>query len=165
MNHIVPKRVSTLFLKGVLVVIALIVLAIAFFAFPDIWIGAAIEWPTFTNVLYPGLIGIYLTVIPFLFALYQAFTLLQYIDRNNAFSAPSINALRNIKFSAIAMSALYATALPLAFAVAQYDDAPGLVLISTAVAGSPLVIATFAAVLQKLVQNALDMKSDIDLTI
>jgi len=63
------------------------------------------------------------------------------------------------------MTLLYATALPLAFFVAEIQDAPGLIVMSDAFASAPLVVATFAAVLQKLVQNALDMKMEHDLTI
>ncbi len=161
------KRASTLFLKAVLIIIAIGMFVFAYFAFPSIWKGLPIEWPalTTTSFLYPGMIGIFATALPFLFALFQAFKLLQYIDANQAFSELSIKALRSIKFSAIAMTVLYATALPLIFLVAELDDAPGLILIYSAFAGAPLVVATFAAVLQKLVQNAIDLKSENDLTI
>jgi len=166
MNIPSSKRVSTFFLKAVLIVIALIVLIGCFFAFPNIWKGLPAEWPMIpTGLVYPGLITFYLSIIPFLIALYQAFKLLQFIDRNNAFSDASIGTLKNIKFCAIGMSVLYWASMPLMFAVAEFDDAPGLILMWAAFASSPLVIATFAAVLQKLVQNALDMKSEIDLTV
>lgn len=161
------KRASTLLLKTVLAVIVVAVVALAIFGFPNIWMGVQAEWPaiTTTNVVYPGLIGIFLTIIPFLFALFQAFKLLQYIDKNTAFSAQSIQALANIKHCAIAMTALYMTAMPLMFIIAEIDDAPGLILISFAFFCAPLVVATFAAVLQKLVQNALDLKIENDLTV
>lgn len=161
----VIKRVSTLFLKAVLLIIGLLVLALCVFSFLPMWDGGTAALPEYTYVLYPGLIGLYATAIPFWLALYQAFKLLQYIDKNNAFSELSIKALRNIKFCAIAMSALYWTAMPLVFVLADLDDAPGGVLIGAALACSPLVVATFAAVLQKLVQNAVDMKLENDLTI
>lgn len=165
MNVPSSKRASTLFLKTVLIFIGCIALALCVFSFPNVWVGTAREWPISTYVLYPGLIGIYATIIPFLLALYQAFRLLQYIDTNNAFSKASINALRNIKFCAVAMSMLYWVGMPLVFAIADYDDAPGGILIGAAFTSAPLVIATFAAVLQKLVQNALDMKIENDLTV
>jgi len=165
MNIPSPKHASTLFLKAVLISIGFIALALCVFSFPNVWVGAAREWPISTYVLYPGLIGIYATIIPFLLALHQAFRLLQYIDTYNPFSEVSINALRNIKFCAVAMSMLYWVGMPLVFAFADYDDAPGGVLIGAALASTPLIIATFAAVLQKLVQSALDMKMENDLTI
>lgn len=166
MTSLPLKRVSTLFLKITLVVIALVVLIACYFAFPNIWNGIQAEWPTLSkNLIYLGLICFDITLIPFLIALYQAFRLLQFIDKNIAFSNLSIGALRNIAYCAIAMSALYWLGMPLAFTVADLDDAPGLIIIWAAFASAPLVVATFAAVLQKLVQNALAMKSEIDLTV
>lgn len=165
MKHAPIKRASTLFLKAVVILIGVIALAICVFTFPHAWKGGMQGVPEFAYAVYPGLFGIYATIIPFLFALLQSFKLLHYIDGNNAFSELSIKALRNIKFSGIAMSMLYALALPMAFIIAELDDAPGLVLMSSAIAGAPLVVATFAAVLQKLVRNALDMKMEHDLTV
>lgn len=165
MNTVPLKRVPTLFLKAVLVLIGLGALAACVFSFPHVWYGAPAEWPRFAYVIYPGLIGIYATIVPFLFAVYQALKLLQYIDKNNAFSEASIRALRTIKFCAIAVSVLYAIAMPLMYVIAEIDDAPGLILMWAAVCCAPLIVATFAAVLQKLVRSALDMKTEHDLTI
>lgn len=63
------------------------------------------------------------------------------------------------------MSICYAVGIPYLFHVAQLDDAPGLGLIALAFASSPLVVATFAAVLEKLLQSAINIKSENDLTI
>ena len=159
------KRASTLFLKIVVVLIGASVLIACGFLFPHLWVVVPRELPEYTYVIYPGLIGFNATLIPFLFALYQALKLLHYIDTNNAFSELSIQALRNITFSAIAMSVLYWTCMPLVFVFADLDDAPGAILIGAAIACSPLIVATFAAVLEKLVQSALDMKRENDLTV
>lgn len=172
-SHLFPSRMSlpsakgvpTIFLKAVIILIGIVALALCVFSFPHIWVGGHQELPQFAHLVTPGLIGIYATIIPFLFALYQAFKLLRLIDQSDAFSASAIRALHSIKLCAIAMTALYAVALPLAFVIAQLDDAPGLVLIATAFACSPLIVATFAAVLQKLVRSAVDMKTEHDLTI
>ena len=159
------KRASTLFLKAVIILIGVTVLALSVLSFFPVWLGGARELPEFTHVLYPGLIGLYATTIPFLFALYQAFKLLHSIDKNNAFSELSVKALKNIKYCAIAMSVLYATAMPLVFVMSDLDDAPGGVVIGLAFVVAPLIVATFAAVLQKLVRNAIDMKLENDLTV
>jgi hypothetical protein len=159
------NRASTLFLKIVILCMGMLVLALCVFAFPAIWREAQQGLPDYTYVWYPGLLGIFATVIPFLCALYQGWKLLQYIDRNEAFSEGSVQALRIIMFSAIAMFLLYAVGMPLAYLVAELDDAPGLILVAAAFTCAPLVVATFAAVLKKLVQSAIAMKLDQDLTI
>ncbi len=160
------KQVSTLLLKAVLVVIGAIVLIGCVWSFPYMWAGAATEIPAeILPIVYIGILGIYAAMFPFLFALLQAFTLLQNIDRNHGFSVSSVKALKIIKYCAVAMTFCYAFALPFAFLFAEADDAPGVILIATALAGAPLIVATFAAVLQMLIQSAIDMKTEHDLTV
>lgn len=154
---------KTFFLKMSLFLIGIPVLALCILVLP--WIGneAAVHYPKL--VYLPVLIGIYLTAIPFYSALYQAFKLLGYIDKNNAFSELSVNSLKYIKYCAALISIIYAVSLPLFYLMAQKDDAPGIVVIGLVCTFAPLVIAVFAAVLQKLLENAIDIKTENDLTV
>lgn len=103
--------------------------------------------------------------MPFYFALYQAFKLLRYIDENKAFSQLSVTALKMIKYCAFTISSLHVLVLPLFYLFAEIDDAPGVVFAGLLVPFASMVIAFFAAVLQKLLKNAIDIKSENDLTI
>lgn len=143
---------------------ALIALAIGIFFYPQMGSGLAAEFP---GVSYLPLIALpaYLSLIPFFAALYQAWKLLNYIDKNKAFSELSVKALRAIKYCGVFMTLVLLTAMPLAFSIAQYDDAPGLVLIAMAFFCSPLVVSVFAALLQKLLQSAIDIQSENELTV
>jgi hypothetical protein len=118
-----------------------------------------------TGLYRPILIGMYVPAIPFFIALYQGYNLLTYIDHNKAFSQLSVTALKKIKYYGIVISALYAAGMPFIFNAADKDDAPGAILIGLVFMFAPLVIAVFAAVLQKLLQNAIDIKSENDLTV
>ena len=71
------------------------------------------------------LIVMYISAIPFYMALYQAFKLLTYIDKNEAFSDLSVLSLKKIKNCAQAITGLYVVSLPLFFIFAERDDAPG----------------------------------------
>ena len=159
------KKASTFFLKATLFVMAGLVLAFCIFAIPAISKGVGVEWPELVNLKYPILILGYMTAVPFFIALYQAFKLLIYIDKNTAFSEISARALKYIKYCGIAMSILYLAGMPIVFQIADADDAPGLVLFGMIFAAAPIVIAVFAAVLQKLVQSAINIKSENDLTV
>lgn len=159
------KRGQTYFLKAALIFMALSVLAFCIFALPSIWKGGSAEFPEASHAVVLIVIGLYVTVIPFYIALWQAFKLLGYIDQNKAFSEMSVNALKHIKYCAIVISVLYVCGVPLLFPIADADDAPGLILIGAAIACGPIVIAVFAAILEKLLQNALDLKSENDLTV
>ncbi|ACV63882.1 conserved hypothetical protein [Desulfofarcimen acetoxidans DSM 771] len=146
---------ETLFLKVVVYLIGIAILGLCVFGLPSL-----------ANYLhYPVLIGMYAAAIPFFFALYQTLKLLSYIDKNKAFSELSVKALKNIKYCAIIISILYAGLIPLLFPIAQADDAPGITALGLTITFAAIVIAVFAAVLQKLLKNAIDIKSENDLTV
>lgn len=148
-----------MFLKGAVVLLALAVLAICIFILP---VGIASDNVGGYRYI---LLGLYVAAIPFFVALYQAMQLLDYIDKNAAFSEQSAKALINIKYCAIIISGLFAAGMPYIYTVAERDDAPGVVLMGLIITFASLVVATFAAVLQKLVQNALTIKTENDLTV
>ena len=154
---------ETLFLKVVVFLIGIPVLALCLFGLP--WLANHPVNPDYAHMLYPTLIGIYATAIPYYFALYQAFKLLSYIDKNKAFSELSVKALKNIKYCAIIISSLYVVMMPFFYLVAEKDDAPGLIIIGMVAIFASVVVAVFAAVLQKLLKNAIDIKSENDLTV
>lgn len=153
------KRGSTLFLKFVIVLTGIAAFAVCIFVLPRA-IG-----PIDASGYDPILLSMYVTVVPFFIVLYQGLKLLNYIDKNTAFSESSVKALKYIKYCASLDSLLYAVGMPYIFYVADKDDAPGAVLIGLVFVVAPLVVAVFAAVLQKLLQNAIDIKSENDLTV
>jgi hypothetical protein len=157
------KRGSTLFLKMAVFLIGTPVLALCIFGLP--WLANNPVNPDYAHILYPILIGMYVSVIPFFVALYQAFKLLSYIDKNQAFSELSVKSLKNIKFCAITISGLYMVIMPFVYLTAELDDAPGLIVIGMVPAFASMVIAVFAAVLQRLLQEAIIIKSENDLTV
>ncbi|WP_423409073.1 DUF2975 domain-containing protein [Heyndrickxia sp. MSNUG] len=156
---------ETLFLKVVVFLMGLPVLALSIFVLPEIAEFFAELNPTLDFLQYPFLIGLYVTVIAFFAALYQTLRLLSYIDKNEAFSDLSVMALKNIKYCAITISALFVVFMPLIYLMAEVDDAPGMILIGMVIIFGSVVIAVFAAVLQKLLKNAIDIKSENDLTV
>ncbi len=114
---------------------------------------------------YPFLIGLYVTALVFFVALYQTLKLLSYIDKNQSFSELSVKSLKNINYCAITISALYVVFMPLIYLMAEVGDAPGCILIGMVIIFGCMVVAVFAAVLQKLLKNAIDIKSENDLTV
>lgn len=162
------KRSSTLFLKIAVIFIGLPVLAMCLFLLPQIAMEAyeaAQRGAKIAYAVYGILALMYVSVIPFYFALYQAFNLLSNIDKNQAFSTLSITALKKIKRCANIISGLYVVAIPFIYAMAEIDDAPGLIIVGVAMVFAPMVIAVFAAVLQRLLQEAIDIKSENDLMV
>jgi len=152
------KQGSTLFLKVVIYLIGFAVLALC------VIIGGVTVSGN-AGMYLPLMLGILITAIPFFFSLYQGLLLLRYIDQNSAFSNQSVKAIENIKYCAFTISVLYAAGMPFIIRVADKDDAPGAVVIGLVILFAFIVTAVFAAVLQKLLQNAIDIKSENDLTV
>ena len=152
------KKSSTPFLKLVIALIGIAVLTLVTVFTMSVVSGRG-------GLFLPILVIMYVTAIPFFFALYQTLKLLGYIDKNIAFSELSVKAFRNIKYCAITISALYVAGMPFLVSVADKDDAPGAVGFGLIFILASIVVATFAAVLQRLVQNGLDMKSENDLAV
>lgn len=153
------KQGSTLFLKIIISFIGFATLALSVFL-----LLATLGSEELKDFL-PLLLGMYVAVIPFFYTLYQTLKLLIYIDKSEAFSDLSVKALKNIRYCAIAISALYAAGMPYIVYIADKDDAPGLTVLGFVIILASIAIATFAAVLQKLLQEALDIKSENELTV
>jgi hypothetical protein len=164
-SEVLFMKPETLFLKLAVVLMGFPVLALCIFLVPEIGNVAAKLLPEVNSIKYLVSIVFFASSIPFYLALYQAFKLLRYIDKNKAFSQLSVKALRKIKFYAITISSLHVLVLPLFYLFAEKDDAPGVIFIGLVVPFASMVIAFFAAVLQKLLKNAIDIKSENDLTI
>lgn len=154
---------GTLFLKAAVILIGSPVFALSILGLP--WLQNNPVNPDYAYMLYPIIIGMYIASLIFYFALYQAFKLLSYIDTNKAFSEYSVQALKNIKYCASIISALFMMMLPFVYLIAEKDDAPGLIIVGTVPIFASLVVAVFAAVLQRLLKEAFELKSENDLTV
>jgi hypothetical protein len=158
------KKSSTLFLKLVLLLIGLVVL-IGMIYFPQTE-GRAKDLDLVSIYSDPFIIYVYIGSIPFFYGLYQAFRLLNLIDSGKAFSQSAVNTLRNMKFASLALIGFIVLALIFIRLNAAGDDDPaGPTGLGIIVCFAVLVIATAAAVFQRLFQNAVDLKSENDLTV
>jgi hypothetical protein len=96
--------------------------------------------------------------------LYQALKLLGYVEKNKAFSQDSVRTLRNIKRCAISQAFLIVGAIIFVVSVAEEDPA-GVVALGIYATFATIVIATATAIFERLLQNAVDIKSENDLTV
>lgn len=113
----------------------------------------------------PFLICAYIASIPVYFAVYQAIKVIGYAGRNEMFSPPAVNALRTIKFCAIAVIGFAACFEIYIFFNNTSDDKAGGVFIGVLIAFISTVIAAAANMFQRILQNGVDLKSENDLTV
>ena len=157
------KRGSTLFLKIVLLLMAVGVFA-GMIWFPQAE-GRAAGLDVISIYADPFIIYLYIASIPLFVGLYQAFKLLNFIDANKAFSQAAVNTLKNMKFASLSLIGFIVLAEFYIHFFAHGDDPAGPTMIGIIVSFAVAVIATAAAVFQKLLQNAVDIKSENDLTV
>ena len=157
------KKGSTLFLKVVILLIGIVVLAEMIW-FPQTE-GRAANLDLISIYTDPFIVYIYIASIPFFVGLYQAFKLLNFIDANKAFSQGAVNTLKNMKFASLSLIGFIALAEFYIRFFAHDDDPAGPTALGILASFAVAVIATAAAVFQKLLQNAVDIKSENNLTV
>jgi hypothetical protein len=108
----------------------------------------------------PFLAYAYMASIPFFVALYQAFKVLGYVRQNQVFSQPAVKALRTIKYCAFITAGAIAAADAYLMITARstHEDAAGAVMLGLVAAFASIVIGTTAAVFERILQSAVDIK-------
>src|SRR5688500_8121304 len=96
---VIMKRIPTIFLQTVIVLIGIVVLAVLI-RLPLIE-GRAANLDLLSVYSDPFILYGYAASIAFFVGLYKAFKLLGYIGQNKVFSSNSVGALKSIKYCAI----------------------------------------------------------------
>jgi len=158
------KSISIVFLQAATVLIGLIALVLLIW-FP-LTEGRATDLDLFSIYIDPFILYGYAASVAFFVALYNAFKLLGAIGQNKVFSSNAVKRLRNIKLCAIVLGVLIVGAgLFIRLAHDQDDDPAGFLAICIVTTFVAIVVATAAAIFEKVLKNAVDMKSENDLTI
>ena len=157
------KRGSILFLRAVVLLVGALVLAGMLWEPHLEGRNANADWET----IYfrdPFLVYAYVGSLPFFFGLYQAFKVLGYVGRGEAFSLAAVKALRYIKYCALAVIGFIAGAEAYIM-LGVSDDSAGAVMMGIVTCFAGVVIAVGAAVLERVFQSAVALKSENDLTV
>jgi hypothetical protein len=158
------KGVSIGFLQAVIVLVG--ILALAMLVWFPLTEGRATNLDLFSIYSDPFILYGYAASIAFFVALYKAFKLLGYVRQNKVFSSDAVKALKGIKYCAIILSILIVTAgLFIKLFHSQDDDPAGFLAMCIVMTFVSIVVATAAAIFERILQNAVDMKSENDLTI
>jgi hypothetical protein len=157
------KRSSTLFLQLVIVLIGIGALALMLW---EPHVEGRNAHATLFEIYFndPFLAYAYGASIPFFVALYQAFKVLGYAGQNKVFSQAAVKALRTIKYCAIALIGFVAVG-EIFIMFGNSDDRAGGVFMGVLMTFGSIVIATAAALFERILQDAVDIKSENDLTV
>ena len=158
------KRSSTIFLQVVVVLIGIGAMALLLW---EPHIEGRNAHATLFQIYFndPFLAWAYTASIAFFVALYQAFMLLGYIGRNEVFSERGVKALRIIQYCAKIIVGFVVAAEAYLFIVRPGDDIAGGVFMGLLIIFVSGVIAIAAGVFEGILQSAIEMKPENDLTI
>src|SRR5260221_4905804 len=159
------KRASTIFLQ---IVIALFGVGVLTFLLWEPQLEGRNVNATQFEIYFkdPFLAYIYLAFVPFFVCLYHAIRLLGYARANEIFSPRAVRSLAIIKYCAIAVAIFIVGAEVYIFIfVRGTDDVAGGVMMGVFIIFVSAVISTAAAVFERILQNAVDIKSENDLTV
>lgn len=157
------KRGTIFLLKVAVFVIGIIMFAFCISWLPVLAREAAVLNLELAYLRYPVLIGVYCTGTPFLYALYQTYRLLTFIEHDRAFSDLAVRSLDQIKNCAMLIFVLYVIGICLLATLHALH--PGILIIAIVIIFAALVILVFAAVLKELLRNALELKSENEMTV
>lgn len=158
------KRIPIVFLQAVIVLIGMVALTLL------IWLplteGRATHLELVSIYADPFILYGYAASMAFFVALYKAFRLIGYIGQNKVFSSESVRSLRSIKYCAVILGiSIVGAGLFIRLFHNKDDDPAGFLAMCIVTTFVSVVVATAAAIFEKILQNAVDMKSENDLTI
>ena len=159
------KKSSTIFLQVVIVALGLGALVLLLWE-PHLE-GVNAQATTLYQIYFddPFLMLVYLGSVPFFIALYQAFKVLGYAGENKVFSHATVKALRIIKYCAMAIIGFVAVEEIIIMLNHGDDDAAGAFVMGLVIVFISIVVATAAAMFERILQSAAEMKYENDLTV
>lgn len=160
------KRSSILFLQVVIVLMGVAALALLLWE-PQVE-GVNKNRTNFEIYFHdPFLALVYTGSIPFFIALYQAIRALGQVGRNNVFSPEVVRALRIIKYCALAIIGFVVVEEIWILVMSGRDeDNPGApIFLGLLIVLPSIVVAATAGMFERIVQNAVELKSENDLTV
>jgi len=158
------RRGSTIFLQVVIVLIGIGCVALLLW---EPQVEGVNAHATNFDIYFkdPFLALVYAGSIPFFIGLYQVFKVLEYARQDNIFSPSAAKALRTIKYCAIAVIGFVAVEELFIMLNHGADDPAGGVFVGILISFGSIIVATAAALFERILQNAVDIKAENDLTV
>lgn len=150
-------------LKLVITFAALIGVFLCLVIVPTLGHDFALMYPEFDYMYWPCLIYIWITAVPFYFALYKAFLICREISADNSFCTENAQRLKEISKLALSECILYLAAMIILFVLNLLH--PSILLIMLFIIFTGISIAIISAALSHLVEKASELKKENDLTI
>lgn len=152
------QKINSTILSSVTILIGTIILLLCVFVLPKVAQDTVLMHPEVTYLKYPVLLGMYATVLPFFYAIYETLIMIQIIEYQSINPSRIVQGLNRIKYSAfiIVFYVLgifildYANALPPIIAVMGF----GILLVTIMVAAGASFIKNILIKYQLKLSNS-----------
>ncbi|EEF59774.1 DUF2975 domain-containing protein [Pedosphaera parvula] len=156
------NRGSTIFLQVVIVLIG--IGALAFMLWEPHVEGTNAHATLFQMYFNSFVVYAFIGSTPFFAALYHAFKVLGYVRQNKTFSQATVNSLRIIKYCALGLIGFVAASVIFTIG-GDREDRPAGLFMRILVTFPSIIVATAVTISERVLQNAVDIKSENDLTV
>lgn len=154
---------SESFLKFVLVSLVIYISLIVFLVVPSMAEKMALSYSDFSALKVPGLVLVYLSLIPFYYASVEVWKILKMVEEDRVFTSKATKSLDAIKYAATVDALIYTFAL-FGLAVLRLPFSSAYLTVIIACLGA-IAIALFSSLIKKVMLKAIDYKEENDLTI
>jgi glucan phosphoethanolaminetransferase (alkaline phosphatase superfamily) len=157
------RSYQNIILKSFIVLMGGLIAGLCIFWLPRLAMDTALNNPDYAYLRFPVLIYMIASTAPFYFALFKANQLLNLIHRKAAFTNESVRALKEISICGALIALAYLVlSVILSLLGAMH---PGILIAFAVLILTSITISFFANLLKILLEEALDYKNDVDLTI
>lgn len=146
------KRLPILFLQLSILLLTIFILFICLIVLPSgIRDINSIEF-------IPIIGGLYISVFPIYYLLYNFFKILRNISKEKIFTVENIKILKNIMYSSAITGVIYAMLLPTFFFIADIEDAPGVFALGLFLTFIPILFSMGINILEEVFKKGLSEK-------
>jgi succinate dehydrogenase hydrophobic anchor subunit len=151
-------NISTLVLRAVALLFAAAGVLVCIFVLPELGAVIPVFHPKYAFWQYPVLVGLYAAAACFFYALIHFWLMLNSIDRDEL---PTQRSMKAIRVSSIIFTVLFfVAAMPAIYVLAEVNDAPGAILLGTALGVLPMAAAAIIAILERIVKAAMPRRGE-----
>lgn len=150
------------FFKGVIFLLVMSILFLAFLVATQIFTAEKIVWD---GPLIVFMVAVTATTIFGLAALYKLYLAVQLIGDNQAFSMKILPIVHRMSHLLLGMACSFCGILPFVYQGAQIEDAPGIVILGLILVSLPFALFVFAQIVEELFKQAVALQKEQDLTV
>lgn len=154
MKKIIKDNFLLVYLKGVLgllcVPVFIYLILVSYSMITGDMGEEGISW-----AIYFIAIGYCIATLPYIYAIINSYLLLRQYEKGKLYSENSVIILSKITVSSIIVGVLILIVEVPVFAIANYDDAPGLILFNLFIAGLVFGVTAFSTLIAKIISDKL----------